>query len=369
MGNKPNVGVPTKSDRGLPADQADRFGARKTPAATGPVYPLSDEDARVSRTIARESPEFRSFYVDENIASVEYWSTAYASESPKLRDFRVLYRDGRSRTFRLDEIAVRRPVTSIGSTRYIPVRVGFDKPSYVKRDGFILPDRFDETTTPKLVDIATTIAYNHAQRERFLDTAKLTFEFAIILTYYAAPPETPNFMRTQGKLVRSPIRDVPPIEKPPTKPLRESYEGGTPEAERAIIAGREAERIWGMLVSTEKNTTTFTVRFIDPITGKLHIENVIPDFMPTAEKNSAGLFKSAKNPSEAVLIADSKVKWMEGKNVGIDDQIRAMLVMAARAKKPFVFLVRVGSGVTKPIVEFAKQVGAEIYVVTSQAVR
>jgi hypothetical protein len=138
-------------------------------------------------------------------------------------------------------------------------------------------------------------------------------------------------------------------------------EGMSIEARLGIEQGHLAEAVQGRLRNTVKNTREYEVRFIDPIRGIAVIKTVIPDFMPTARTNAAGQFLSG-GPDEALLIADSKMTWEEG-NLVIDDQIRAMLVLAGRSRLPFVFLVGANRGISAGIQTFAQQVGAEIHVV------
>ena len=108
------------------------------------------------------------------------------------------------------------------------------------------------------------------------------------------------------------------------------------------------------------------MRFIDPVRGVAVIKTVIPDFMPVARTDADGRYLSATDASEALLIADSKMTWEEG-NVAIDDQIRAMIVLAHRNNVPFVFLVGQGRGISSGIQKFADAVGAEIHVVQDES--
>lgn len=135
--------------------------------------------------------------------------------------------------------------------------------------------------------------------------------------------------------------------------------GATIEAKVAIEAGLTAERVWGeVLVRTHKNTKTYTVKFIDPITKQRKTVNIIPDFMPRGAKDASGMFLSAKKADEALLIADSKYIWVQSKNVMLDDQIRAMLVLSKQNDVPFVFLLKKGGGgLSKGVKEFADKIG------------
>ncbi len=133
------------------------------------------------------------------------------------------------------------------------------------------------------------------------------------------------------------------------------------ETKVAIEAGTTAEKVWGdVLVKTQKNTTKYTLSFTDPISSQPKTVTVIPDFMPTAEKDALGRFVSAKKTSEALLIADSKYIWDEAKNVALDDQIRGMLVLAKRNNVPFVFLLKEGGGISKGVRDFADKIGVTI---------
>ena len=135
----------------------------------------------------------------------------------------------------------------------------------------------------------------------------------------------------------------------------------TVEARLAIELGHEAEHFQGIVRNTVKNNRSYEVRFIDPVRGIAVIKTVIPDFMPVASTNAEGRFQSAPSAEEALLIADSKMTWSEG-NIAIDDQIRAMIVLAHRNKLPFVFLVGQNRGISSGIQTFAKAVGATIHV-------
>src|SRR5579871_4288631 len=135
------------------------------------------------------------------------------------------------------------------------------------------------------------------------------------------------------------------------------------EAQISISAGLDAEKIQSQLRNTVKNTSAYPVTFYDPIRKITVAKTVIPDFMPAPRIDATGRFLSASNPTEAVVIADSKVTWEEGKNVANDDQIRAMIVLAKENGKPFVFLLKQGGDISSGIRAFAAAVHAEIYVV------
>lgn len=162
-----------------------------------------DHDLRVSRVLSTQSDEFRSNYIDNNIQSVEFWDTPYAKQDKKYEEFTVIYRNGRRLRFRVGEIPVRYALNARPGTR--TARSVFKPHSYIKRGGFIYPEFHGEGSTPRLIDIATTIEYNHRQREKFLEVATVTFTFAMILTAYVSPPEAPEMpTRTGGIRARLP---------------------------------------------------------------------------------------------------------------------------------------------------------------------
>jgi hypothetical protein len=165
---------------------------------------LEDQDHSTSRKIDRDSPEFRNNYIDYNINAADYWSTGEARSDKKYRDFWIYYKDGRQLKFNLDDIPIRRALPKGGRW----ARLKFKPQQYYKRGGFIYPDIYGEGSIPTLIDVATTIEYNHRQREKFLEVAVLTFEFAVILSAYAAPPEGggPGGLRRPGsRLPKSPL--------------------------------------------------------------------------------------------------------------------------------------------------------------------
>ncbi len=151
---------------------------------------LDDQDLSVSRTISTGSKEFLSNYVDNNIQSVEYWDTPYAKEDSRFDDFVVVYEDSRRLNFRLGQIPARFSINTRPGKRM--ARIAMAPRKYVKRGGFIYPEFYGEGSTPRLIDVATTIEFNHRQREKFLEVATLTFTFAMILTAYVTPPEVPE---------------------------------------------------------------------------------------------------------------------------------------------------------------------------------
>jgi len=154
---------------------------------------LSDEDAGASRKIATDSPEFRANYVDYNVVNAYYWSTSYAAYDSSLRDFVLEYRDKRLVTFSLDAVPVRHargaPEGRLGDLRTISSDFNAIPSRYFKRHGFIYPPFYNQATAATLIDIATTIAFNHRQREQFREVAEVTTFAAVVLSYYAFPPD------------------------------------------------------------------------------------------------------------------------------------------------------------------------------------
>lgn len=193
---------------------------KQTPPATSTGVdkeaPLQDEDASVSRKISIPSEEFIFNYIDYNIASADYWSTPYATQDPKYREFWVNYTDGRKLKFSLDEIPIRYAL--VQKPGYISVRSAISPQKYFKRGGFIYPDHYGEGSVPRLIDIATTIAYNHRQREQFLEIASLTFQFSINLAQLAGGLATPGGLprgpRAGPRLPFSKGRGVPKSQAP-----------------------------------------------------------------------------------------------------------------------------------------------------------
>jgi hypothetical protein len=135
------------------------------------------------------------------------------------------------------------------------------------------------------------------------------------------------------------------------------------EAEVAIEAGRAAEAVQGVLRNTTKNNAAYDVTFFDPVRLQMVSKTVIPDFMPTTRTDSAGRFLPARDAADALVIADSKFTWDAAKRITLDDQIRAMMVLAQRNNKPFVFLVREGGNLSSGVHEFARAIGVEIHTV------
>lgn len=149
---------------------------------------IRDEGRQQTRKIFKDSIEFKANYIDYNIKDADYWSTAYAKKQKGYRDFWVNYRDGRRLKFNLDDIPVRYRVTKTNAGKWVVyegVGFSFEPRIYYKREGFIYPDHFGEGSTPRLIDIATTIEINHRQKEKFLEIATFTFKFAVILASYA----------------------------------------------------------------------------------------------------------------------------------------------------------------------------------------
>jgi hypothetical protein len=109
--------------------------------------------------------------------------------------------------------------------------------------------------------------------------------------------------------------------RPPKKPKKGISR--KPEAERGSIAGRIAEKIWEIVLSTPTNKKKFTVTFVDPISKKKKTVNVVPDFMPTGRQDATGRYINADQPNQALVIADSKYTWDIAKKVALDDRSRA----------------------------------------------
>jgi hypothetical protein len=209
-GNRP-PGPLNPQDKYCLVDRGTRCLAETpTPGVTGfraSDVILEDQDAHQSRRISTASLEFRSNFIDYNIVDVDFWSTAFASEDRKYRDFWVNYRDGRRLHFNLDDIPVRVALPKSGRW----ARSALRPRKYCKRCGFIYPDIYGEGSTPTLIDIATTIAFNQHQREKFLEVATLSFQFAVILSAYVGPPEIKEIPRARRPGMRLP-RPAP--EKP-----------------------------------------------------------------------------------------------------------------------------------------------------------
>jgi hypothetical protein len=182
------------------ADNPPKRTAAPGAGGEGKMLPLIDEDLGRSTLVSTGSEEFRRNYVDANIQTVDYWSTPYADQEARFRDFWVNYSDGRRLQFSLDQIPVRYEIKQEPGTRR--VRLTAESPSYVKRGGFIYPVFYGFGTVPRLIDIATTLEFNHRQRKKFLEVAELTFTFGVkILPMYAMPPEIPEgFIRRPPRL-------------------------------------------------------------------------------------------------------------------------------------------------------------------------
>lgn len=168
---------------------------------------LREEGKQQTRKIFHDSLEFKSNYIDYNIINVDYWSTPFAKTRKEYRDFWVNYSAGRRLKFNLDDIPVRYKVSKTKTGKWVIYGgVGFSfKPySYYKRCGFIYPDHFGEGSTPRLIDIATTIEHNHRQREKQLETTTLTFNFSMVLAGYAGAFSSGGIPRAPRGRVRIP---------------------------------------------------------------------------------------------------------------------------------------------------------------------
>jgi len=221
--------------------------ARDTPPGhqAARKVPLIDEGSGKQSTISEDDSEFQRNYVDNNIHHVQYWSTPYADQDAKLRQFTVVYADGRTAQFSVDDIPVRYEINRTPGRR--EARIAFKPSSYTrKKNGLIYPDIIGFGSTPRLIDIATTIQENHRRRKQFLEVAELTFKFTIILTAYVTPPETPGrnlrrpTIRTRVPEVEAPPAVEKPIEPPPERVRPRGP--GNQEASAEAAAAREAKR-------------------------------------------------------------------------------------------------------------------------------
>jgi len=237
QGGHPFRGLAGQAPLGVARQEADAgpTGPIWPPARAEKELPLRDEDAKVTRGISTSSAEFQRDYIDNNIESAGFWDTPYASTDPKLREFWISYDDGRQLQFSLDTVPVRYEVKHFPEEGFRGARMLFKPTMYFKRGGFIYPDLLSFGSVPRLIDVATTVKANHLRREQFLEIATLTFQFAMILTAYAAPPEVPRGGGGPGRLPprRPPGKggggggETPP--KPVTKPPAKSTQKGVPE--------------------------------------------------------------------------------------------------------------------------------------------
>jgi RHS repeat-associated protein len=188
--------------------------SRIDPDGAKDVTVIDKDHGSVSRRMSTESPEFQRNYVANNIAYVQYVSSAFAREVPEHRKITVHYRDGRVRVFQPDELPVRRQqgpaVTEAHGQRLI--RVHFEPPEeYVKEGGFIRPKIYTEKNAAGLIDIATTVELNHVLKEKLLEIAELTNTFAKLIGVNAAGAsfansvhEAPTIsLRFRGKAVQT----------------------------------------------------------------------------------------------------------------------------------------------------------------------
>lgn len=156
--------------------------ARDVADAKSRRVPLSDENAQLETEIAEGSAEFKQQYIDNNIDYVEYFSTGEAESDARLQDFKVFYKDGTTINFSLSQFVLRFAQNNSAGQR--TARIAIPARSYHRVGKHIFPDVFSEGTVPRLIDIATTIAYNHRQRRQRLEIATVTFKFATILSTY-----------------------------------------------------------------------------------------------------------------------------------------------------------------------------------------
>lgn len=190
---------PKKQQRIMRAPETRTEQSTATQGSTDDIL-IQDEDAGQSRILSKDSEEFGRDYVDNNIDSADYWSTPFANEEMRFRDFWVNYSDGRRLKFNLKDIPIRTTFTDQvpGSPR-VHNRIMATPQVYIKRGGFIFPDIFDDRWTPRLIDIVTTITFNHHQREKGYEIASLTFQFAMNLAQLAAVnPEMPEMAEAEA---------------------------------------------------------------------------------------------------------------------------------------------------------------------------
>ena len=194
------AGPPSRPILARAGDRPDEPAPAAGKSGVGKMVPLIDEDLGRSTLIATGSDEFTRNYIDHNIESATYWSTAYAKTDRKYRDFTVIYQDGRQLAFNLDDLPIRYRTVPGGGRPSI--RAAFAAQRYVKRHGFIYPDIYTDQTVPTLIAVASTIAFNHQQREKFLEVAEISFTFGVkILPAYAMPPEIPEgFIRRPPRI-------------------------------------------------------------------------------------------------------------------------------------------------------------------------
>lgn len=163
---------------------------------------LRDNRDQKTREIFRDGLEFRSNYIDYNIINVDYWNTPFAKTHKGYRDFWVNYNGGRRLKFSLNDIPVRYALPNSKRGRW--ARIAIKPRFYYKHCGFIYPDHFGEGSTPILIDIVTTIEYNHRQREKRLEITTLTTKFSLILAGYAGAFSSGGIPKTPRGRVRLP---------------------------------------------------------------------------------------------------------------------------------------------------------------------
>lgn len=134
------------------------------------------------------------------------------------------------------------------------------------------------------------------------------------------------------------------------------------KAQLAINAGQTFEMRWeNVIIKTRKNNVSYRVTILDARTQQPKVVEIIPDFMPVGEREPiTDLYRSARHGEKPLIIADSKYKWDASRNVALDDQIRAMLTLAGQHKVPFVFLLKPGSGISKGVERFARNLGVDV---------
>jgi hypothetical protein len=135
------------------------------------------------------------------------------------------------------------------------------------------------------------------------------------------------------------------------------------ESRVAIDAGRAAEKTQALLRTSNKNNQPYHLSFFDPVRQKWVQKTVIPDFMPSAQRDAAGRFTNAPTAGDATVIADSKYTWDPAGQVELTDQVAAMMILARNNNKPFVFLLGQSRDVSASVRAFAQAEGVEIHVV------
>jgi hypothetical protein len=195
-----------------------RKSGQSAPTATpsGPISPrfrLIDEDHGGERWITQEDPEFRDHYIDFNIV--------HATSDPDLRTLThhtmvVEYGNGRTLEFSMSAVPVRLHYFDPDNpgARMATMRFQITPDAYLLRKGFIFPVdhrsevMFNDTFTPTLIDIRTTIEFNIRQRRRLLELAELTAAFAgnisfLLVGFYASYSRSLSDLGSKAQLPSS----------------------------------------------------------------------------------------------------------------------------------------------------------------------